>query len=226
MTSSYIIADCQDAIKDIENDSVDFIYFNPPFGTTNASYDKPLDWDFLFPHLFRIIKNTGVIAIHCSIPFTYELISKQKPKYHYTWIKKRPTGHLNAKKQPLRNVEEILIYYKSPQHTYNIQMKGDKEKKEKRENKKYSQYYRSQKSYESTYKGDYPRTLLGIFEPVSQRGSPKSIPDLITRYMMLTYSNEEDVILDLTCCNKNNGFIAEELGRHYIGIDIDDKYLK
>jgi len=223
---TYLIDDCHRAIKDIENNSISLIYVNPPFNTTAQTWDKqPLDWSLLFPEMFRILKEDGVIAIHCSMPFTYDLIRQHKPRYHLSWIKTRPTGHLNAKRMPLRNMEEILIYYKSPSHTYNPQMKGDKITYSKRENPKGTKYYQQQKPYTTNHKGQYPRTFLGVFNNISQKNSPKSVPDEITKYIMLTYSNEGDTILDFTCCDKNNGNIATELGRDYYGIDKSDKYL-
>lgn len=222
---TYLIDDCHAAIKDIENNSISLIYINPPFATTAQKWDKPLDWGFLFPEMFRILKDDGVIAIHCAIPFTYELINYMKPNYHYTWIKGRPSGHLNAKKQPLRSCEEILIYYKNPKHTYNPQMKGDAITYSKRENPKGTKYYQEQKPYTTNHVGQYPRTFLGVFNNISQKDSPKSIPDAITKYIILTYSNEDETILDFCCCDKNNGNIATELNRIYYGIDKSDKYL-
>lgn len=223
---TYIIADCHEAIKDIESNSISLIYFNPPFATTAKEWDKPLDWKSLFPQMFRILKDDGVIAIHAAIPFTYKLINEYQPRYHYTWIKGRPTGHLNAKKQPLRSCEEILIYYKNSHHTYNPQMKGQDLTVSKREKPKGSEYYQNQKSYTSQHRGKYPQTFLGLFKHISQSDTPKSIPDPITRYIMLTYSNIGETILDLTCCSKNNGTIATQLGRDYIGIDKSKQYLE
>ena len=222
---TYILADCHEAIKDIENNSISLIYFNPPFAATAKEWDTPLNWDFLFPQMFRILKEDGVIAIHSAIPFTYELISKRKPNYHYTWVKGRATGHLNARKQPLRSCEEILIYYKNNPHTYNPQMKGTDLTISKREKPKGSEYCQHQKAYTTKHIGKYPTTFLGAFKHISQTDTPKSIPDAITNYIMLTYSNEGDNILDLTCCSKNNGDIATRLGRVYIGIDKSYQYL-
>lgn len=225
MSSTFIIGDCLECMKDIENESINLIYINPPFAITAKEWDKPLRWDLIFPEMFRILKSNGVICIHSSIPFTYELIKHHQPKYNYNWCKVRPTGFLNAKKQPLRNMEEILVYYKSPKHTYNIQMKGNKITKSKRENKNHTNYYQTQKAYETEHKGNYPTTFLGTFKNISQWNTPKSIPDEITKYIMLTYSNKDETILDFTCCDKNNAIIAENLGRHYLGIDINDNYI-
>ena len=117
--------DIHDIIKTIPDNSIDFIYTDPPFKITKAKWDKSLNWTLLFPEMWRILKSNGVIALYSSIPFTYELIKYEKPKYHYIWNKNNSTGFLTAKYQPLRKTEEIFIYYKK-KGTYNPQMIGDK----------------------------------------------------------------------------------------------------
>lgn len=225
MTSKYIIGDIHDEIKKLDDNSIDLIYTNPPFGTTNKPWDKPLNWEFLFPEMDRVLKSNGVILLHCSKPFTYELIRHRIPKYHYTWIKNNPTNFLQAKKQPLRQCEEILVYYKK-NHTYNPQMEGTEEKTYSRNHSKQGSYYNIKHvDHTTTVKGRYPKDFLGCFTRILQKKSPKSIDDAITKKMILTYSNENDMILDMTCCSKDNGNIANELKRNYIGIDISDEYL-
>ncbi len=121
---TYIFGDIHDVIKSIETDTIDLIYTNPPYGTTENKWDKSLDWDALWPDIWRILKPNGVVIIHASKPFTYKLIQSQTPKYHYTWKKNISTNFFHAKKQPLRQIEEILIFYKN-RHTYNPQMIGN-----------------------------------------------------------------------------------------------------
>ena len=82
----YITGDIHDVIKDIEDNSIDFLYTNPPFGITEAKWDKPLDWDNLWIEIWRVMKPKGIVALHCSMPFTYTLIKSQRPKYHYCII--------------------------------------------------------------------------------------------------------------------------------------------
>ena len=85
--------------------------------------------------MYRVLKPHGKIILHCSIPFTYDLIKIEKPKYHYSWKKNNSTGFFQAKYQPLRNIEEIFIYYKK-RGTYNPQMVGDKYVKKRKSQKK------------------------------------------------------------------------------------------
>ena len=120
----YIQGDIHEVIKTLEDNSIDFIYTDPPFSTTKASWDKPLQWDQLFPEMWRVLKPDGIICLYSSIPFTYELLKYETPKYHYSWRKNNSTGFFQAKYQPLRQMEEIFIYYKK-RGTYNPQMIGD-----------------------------------------------------------------------------------------------------
>ena len=121
--STFYHGDIHQIIQMIPSRSIDMIYVNPPFGITEAEWDKPLYWEMLFPECFRVLKENGALVIHCSIPFTYDLIRIRKPKYHYTWKKDNPTTFFLAKRQPMRINEEILVYY-DKQPTYNPQMIG------------------------------------------------------------------------------------------------------
>lgn len=223
--AEYRIGDIHEEIKKIPENSIDLCYTNPPFATTKKKWDIPLRWEELFIELDRVVKPNGVILIHSAIPFTYELISIKKPKYHYIWIKNNATNFFQAKKQPLRQVEEILVYYKNA-HTYNPQMIGDKKMYHERNNSyQGNQYYGNQKPNVSNHTGKYPTTYLGSFTRILQKNSPKSVNDQIIKRMIKTYSNENDCILDMTCCDKGVGDIATQLNRKYIGIDISDEYL-
>ena len=122
---TYIEGDIHEVIKTLADNSIDFIYTDPPFGTTQAEWDTGLNWEELFPEMWRVLKPTGIICLYASMPFTYELMKYDTPKYHYTWVKNNSTGFLRCKSQPLRNTEEIFIYYKKP-GTYNPQMEGTK----------------------------------------------------------------------------------------------------
>ena len=121
----YIQGDIKDVIKSFDDNSIDFIYTDPPYGTTKAKWDIGLNWTELFPEMWRVLKPNGIIVLYASMPFTYELLQYEKPKYHYTRIKNNSTGFFQAKNQPLRKNEEIFVYYRQ-KGTYNPQMEGDK----------------------------------------------------------------------------------------------------
>jgi len=216
-----IEGDIHEEIIKLETNSVDLIYTNPPYNTTENKWDKKLDWKLLFKEMWRVLKPNGKIILHSSIPFTYELIQVEKPKYHYIWIKEHPTNFFHAKKQPLRQEEEILVYYKK-QGTYNPQMIGEKFYKKTKCGK--SNYYGSRgenKIYETEeegHYGKYPNNILNYARHI--RGFSTRSNELVD-YIIKTYSNEEETILDITCYNYLTGHRAKELNRNYIGIDLE-----
>ena len=214
-----IKGDIHDEIIKIENNTIDLIYTNPPYNITENKWDKPLKWEFLFKEMWRILKPNGKIILHASIPFTYNLINIEKPKYHYVWIKDKPTNFFHAKKQPLRQQEEILVFYKK-NGTYNPQMIGDTFYKQSTCGK--SKYYGSRgetkKEITKGHYGKYPVNVLNFKRHI--RGYSTRSDDLVD-YFIKTYSNEGDTILDITCYNSLTGHRAIKLNRNYIGIDLN-----
>jgi len=219
-----IKGDINEEIKNINTDSIDLIYTNPQFNTTENEWDIALNWKVLFEDMWRVLKPNGVIILHCAIPFTYELIKIEKPKYHYIWIKDSPTNFFHAKKQPLRQEEEILIFYKK-KHTYNPQMIGDTFYKQSTCGK--SKYYGSRgeikKETTEGHYGKYPNNILNFKRHI--RGFSTRSNELVD-YFIKTYSNEGDTILDLTCYNALTGHRCKILNRNYIGVDLNPVELK
>ncbi len=227
----YIKGDIHEVIKGIEENKIDFIYTDPPFSSqTKAKWDSVLDWNILFKEMWRVLKPNGIIALHSAIPFTYELIKYEKPKYNYSWLKSNSTGFLSVKYQPLRNVEEIFIYYKKT-GTYNPQMVGSKFVNKR--NVKYggkNAYWgeagvNKPNEYvkEEGHVGKYPTTFLEY--PIRKgKGNGITRPDEMIDYFIKTYSNEEDTILDMTHHNNIVGDRCELLNRNYIGVDINPDY--
>ena len=215
-----IKGDIHQVIKSIEENSIDLIYTNPPFGSTENKWDIPLDWDYLWPEIWRVLKPNGVAVIHASKPFSYKLFRSQMPKYNYTWVKDRSTHFFHAKKQPLRKCEEVYIFYKKA-HTYNPQMVGNKLNFEHSAGKNSSKYYGNRtcgKPSGRTYRGKYPTDYLNYKRQV--RGG-KTIPDEMIEFFIKTYSNEGDTILDLTTHNKVVATVVTNLKRKFIGVDLN-----
>tara|TARA_R100000781_G_scaffold114438_1_gene85238 strand:+ start:1159 stop:1887 length:729 start_codon:yes stop_codon:yes gene_type:complete len=220
----YIEGDIHDVIKTLETDSIDFIYTDPPFGTTQASWDKGLNWEELFPEMWRVLKPRGIICLYASIPFTYELLQYDKPKYHYSWCKSNSTGFLQAKLQPLRKIEEIFVYYKKS-GTYNPQMVGDKfypKRKVQVGSQKHTYWgIRKEKSEivdKEGHTGKYPTTFKDW--KVRRDGTGITRTDEQIDYFIKTYSNEGETILDMTNHNNYVGDRCKLLNRNYLGIDI------
>jgi len=219
----YIFGDIHEVIKTIDTDSIDFIYTSPPYGITQAEWDNPLDWESLFPEMWRVLKPNGIIALHCSMPFTYELLKYQTPKYHYIWEKNNSTCGMLAKKQPLRRTEEVMIYYKKP-GTYNPQMIGDTFYKKDNRLVGGGQAYCGKRKKKTTvdkdkgHYGKYPDTLLTYSIRREQTGITR--PDSMLDFFIKTYTNEGDTILDMTTHNSTLNDRVVALNRQFIGIDI------
>lgn len=215
-----LIQDNLEYCKTCKENSIDLIYFNPPFGTTEQQWDKPLQWIELFQEMDRIIKPDGNIVIHSSIPFTYDLIRFRKPKYHWIWNKGTTGNPFIAKKQPMRNTEEILVYHKTGKvGKYFPQMEGDIERKIK--NTSHTDYWggRGDRKYVSIVKGKYPKHIISFKRKV--RGL-STRPDELIEYIVKTYTIENDIVLDLTCYKGLTGTVCDKIGRRYIGVDITD----
>ena len=220
--TTYIQGDIHDVIKTIEDDSIDLIYTDPPFAVSKAKWDKPLRWVELFKEMWRVLKPTGIIVLYASMPFTYELLKYEKPKYHYSWIKNNSTGFLSCKYQPLRQTEEIFIYYKQ-RGTYNPQMVGSEYFKKR--NVKYgsaeNQYWGDiKKKDDEGHIGKHPTNVLRY--PIRKNHSGVTRTDEQIDYFIKTYSNEGDTILDMTCCSDYVGLRCSALERHYIGVDLEE----
>ena len=227
----YIEGDIHEVIKTLEDNSIDFIYTDPPFNTTEAVYEGKLDWVILFKEMWRVLKPNGIICLYSAIPFTYELYKYEKPKYSYSWKKNNTTCFFHAKYQPLRCMEEINIYYKK-RGTYNPQMegkefyyKGYRKLKDKQEH--YGRRNNIEKCYISKtdgHIGKYPTTFKDWKIRRDDTGITRD--DEQIDYFIKTYTNEDDSILDMTCHNNYVGDRCKILKRNYIGIDIDLKLIK
>ena len=114
-----MLGDCLERMKEIPDGSVDMILADPPYGTTACKWDSVIPLDKMWKQLKRIIKPNGAIVMTASQPFTSILVTSNLKMFKYDWVwnKSRPTGVLNAKKQPLRNKEDIVVFY-NKQPTY------------------------------------------------------------------------------------------------------------
>ena len=205
-------------MKAMASKTIDFIYFNPPFATTFQPWDESLDWPTVFQEAFRLLKDDGTLAIHCSVPFNYTLIraAPRPPNYSWYWDKKATTTPLLAKKQPLRCVEEILVWTKRVK--YNPQRVGTEERWVHADASTRYVHMESLKPNLQLKRvvGKYQTHLISM--PRTIRGFATR-PDALIELFIKSYTNEGDTILDPTCYEGLSGVIARRLGRHWVGID-------
>lgn len=220
--------DCFNVFPYIEDKSIDMIFCDLPYGTTKCKWDTPLDLKKLWEQYNRIIKDNGAILLFAQTPFDKVLGSSNLPmlKYEWIWEKTAATGHLNAKKMPMKAHENILVFYKRLP-TYNPQKtKGHTRKVSKAEHKtncKESEVYnKGQKNttYDSTER--YPRSVLK-FSSDKQKSKLHSTqkPLSLVEYLINTYTNKEDVVLDNCFGSNTTGLACQNLERKYIGIEKD-----
>ena len=217
-------------MNDIPDKSIDMILCDLPYGTTKNKWDSIIDLDELWNHYNRIIKDNGAIVLTAQTPFDKVLgVSNLKMlKYEWIWEKTSATGHLNAKKMPMKAHENILVFYKKPP-TYNPQKTTGHERKvstakHKRNSKNSSNYGESSATtYDSTER--YPRSVQ-LFSTDKQKSSlhPTQKPVALFEYLIRTYSNEGETVLDncmgsgttaVACMNTNRSYIGFELDRDY-----------
>jgi hypothetical protein len=199
----------------IKSKSVNLIYIDPPFGTTQNWWDSKLDWKKLFTEFFRVLKDDGMLVIHCSIPFNYELIrSAPKPPSHtWYWDKVYSTNHLGVNYQPLRRIEEILVW-RNKKPTYYRQQIGDEKRIVPYGGA--STYFGSVKKGSSVLTGKTRTNIITMKRIVN--GFSTRPPELV-KLMIDSYSKEGDTILDCFCYKGLS--YTQSNGRRWIGIDLN-----
>lgn len=222
--------DCLELMKNIPDGSVDLVLTDPPYGTTACKWDSVIPFEPMWEQLNRIIKKNGAIVLFGSEPFSSALrVSNIKHfKYDWYWQKTTPTGFLNAKKQPLRNVETISVFY-SKQPTYNPQKTyGHKRKislaKHKQNCKKAEEYNDyGLASYDSTER--YPTQILQ-YKTDRQKSAlhPTQKPVALLEYLIRTYTSEGETVLDFTMGSGSTGVACVNTNRRFIGIELDPGY--
>jgi len=230
--STFVNADCFDVFPFIEDKSIDAIICDLPYGTTNCKWDSVLPLDLLWEQYRRILKPNGVIVLSSTQPFTSVLVGSNIKSFKYEWIwqKSHATGHLNAKKQPMRQHENICIFY-DKQCTYNPQMI----KKDYLDKRTKSGQIEKVDVYNSFTKVDrqidvtdgYPKTIQYFATPFKggEGGKhPTQKPLSLMEYLIKTYTNEGDMILDNTMGSGTTNLACIKLNRKSIGIEKEKQY--
>jgi len=232
--STLFWADCFDVFPLIEDKSVDAIIADLPYGTTACKWDSILPLDKLWAEYKRILKPNGVVVLFSTQPFTTELISSNKKEFKYEWIwyKNKTTGIFNAKTQPMRNHENILVFYDN-QPTYNPIMQNrtpNSHTKGEQIHLNLGIYNGSITTSKAIKKGDlcYPKTVQ-YFNSVHTIGKnktehPTQKPVELMEYLIKTYTNENEIVLDNTMGSGTTGLACLKTNRQFIGIEKEKQY--
>jgi site-specific DNA-methyltransferase (adenine-specific) len=220
--------DCLEIMKSIPDKSIDMILCDLPYGTTRNKWDTVIDLDLLWSQYERIIKDNGAIVLFAQTPFDKVLgVSNLKMlRYEWIWQKNRGTGHLNAKKMPLKNHENILVFYKKLP-TYNLQMREGDPYIRKNCGKSVlnkGNYGRMRESSTTICEGGrYPLDCL-TFKVVERTVHPTQKPVDLLEYLIRTYTNEGELVLDNCMGSGSTGVGCINTDRRFIGIELDEGY--
>lgn len=222
-----MLGDCLERMKEIKSGTVDMILCDLPYGTTHCAWDVTIPFDQLWSEYNRVIKRNGAIILFAAQPFSTVLAASNLKDFRYEWIWEKPnaTGFLNSKRQPLRAHENILVFYKS-QPTYNPQKTFGHERKTAKNKSVGSEHYGKQiqiRDYDSTER--YPRSVL-CFSSDKQKENfhPTQKPVALCEYLIRTYTNEGELVLDNTMGGGSTGVACANTARKFIGIEKEEKY--
>ena len=223
--------DCLEEMKEIEDGSIDMILADLPYGTTNCKWDIVIPFEPLWEQYWRIIKANGAIVLFGSEPFSSHLRLSHIKYYKYDWIWEKPqgTGFLNAKKRPLLSIENICVFYKFFGIYYPQFDKGDPYKFSHKNNSSSNQKYGEFKEVERINEGTrYPKTILRFNNKTArdQGLHPTQKPVLLLEYLIKTYTNEGEMVLDNVMGSGSTGVACVNTGRRFIGIEKDEKYFQ
>lgn len=223
--------DCLEKMNEIEDKSVDFVLTDLPYAVTANKLDILIPFEPLWKHLNRVIKDNGCIALFAQGLFYVDLVNSNREMFRYdiVWDKVLTTGFLNAKKMPLRQHEQIAVFYKSlpkfnPQFTRGepCHDMGTKFLEKEVVNNNYGSYHATIRDYTNL---KYPTSVVRFQKPhpsVAMHRTEKPIE--LLEYLIKTYSDEGDTVLDCTAGSFSCGVAAVRTLRHFIGIEKDDKY--
>ena len=238
MEINLLQGDCLELMQDIPDKSIDMVLCDLPYGITKCKWDTPIDLSVLWEQYDRACKENAAIVLFATEPFTSALVMSNPKLYRQklTWLKTRPTNVFNAKKQFMNWTEDILVFYRKLP-TFNPIMRTDGQfsgAKIQRMNTKREDgvFHKTgeKKNYVHESNGGlfYPKTVLE-FSNVHHGDEcfhPTQKPVALMEYLIKTYTNEGDTVLDNTMGSGTTGVACANTNRNFIGIELDDKYFE
>lgn len=222
MTHTLHLGDCLDLMPTIPDTSVDLVLCDLPYGTTRNAWDSAIPFDALWREYRRVVKGDGAIVLTASQPFTSTLVVSNLTAFRYAWVweKGAPTGHLNAKRMPMKLHEDVLVFSERPPR-YNPQDLKPLGKIVRRGGNG-SNFGKSgaENFQEAT---GYPRSIVR-FPAEGKPVHPTQKPLALMEYLIRTYTDEGDAVLDNCMGSGTTGVACMNTGRRFIGIERDPSY--
>ena len=219
--------DCLELMKNIPDGSVDLVLTDPPYGTTACKWDSIIPFEPMWEQLNRIIKPNGAICLFGSEPFSSALRMSNIKNFKYDWIWKKSysTGFMNANKMPLKNTEAISVFYKmlptyNPQGIIKINKKCNR--KRDKETTIYSNMGLKNGEYIQRFT-NYPTNIIST-DKKEKTEHPTQKPIALLEYLIKTYTNEGETVLDFTMGSGSTGVACINTNRNFIGIELDKGY--
>lgn len=225
-----MLGDCLERMKEIPDGSIDLVLADPPYGTTACKWDSVIDLTLMWEQLKRIIKPNGAIVMTASQPFTSLLITSNIKMFHHQWIwdKKFAANFPQAKRQPLRVHEDILVFGITPKYYPQMLERDVPIKKGANRGARVFGGVSGlgREDYEGkVYDKKYPDTILKFSSRDEKRGlHPTQKPVALMEYLIKTYTKEGETVLDFTMGSGTTGVACVNTGRKFIGIEMDEGY--
>ena len=220
-----MLGDCLEMMAEIEDGSVDMVLCDPPYGTTACKWDAVIPFEPMWAGVKRVLKKNGAAVFTASQPFTSALVMSNVEMfaYEWVWVKSKITGVLNAKKMPVRKHEQVLVFCDSKTTgTYNAQGLLPNGKITKQGGNSDNYGARSSEPYVQDWT-NWPRDVLEIASE-GKTVHPTQKPVALMEYLIKTYTNPNEVVLDFTMGSGTTGVAALNTGRRFIGIERDEGY--
>lgn len=224
--------DCLKLIKELPDESVDCVLTDVPYYSTNLNFDKAprIDFDKWFDEMFRVLKTNGVLATFCDFRLGRVISQHKYFRYEIIWIKKQPVGFLDAKVKPLRKHEYILVYTKEgfKKSTYNPQMEKGLPYGVSRgtSTEIYGKMKNANKIFTQNNGERYPTTIQHFYHDNHNSPHPTAKPLQGLDWLVKTYSNPKDLILDPFMGSGTTGIACMNLNRNFIGFELDPEYFQ
>ena len=221
--------DCLELLKDIPDGSVDAVITDPPYGTTACDWDRSVDPSGMFGKFWRVLKMSGPVIIFSQMPFTVDLVSACRKffRYEIVWEKSRAVGFLNAKRMPLRKHENILVFYRRLP-TYNPQFTEGKPYVCVRRTigEVYGADRRQVTGTTSNAGQRCPVDVVRFANPNYKSLHPTQKPVELMEWLVRTYTNPGDTVLDCFMGSGTTGVACVRNGRDFIGMELQEKYFE